>query len=302
VTDPSNTSGEPWFGAYFPQLRMPYSRIVDQSQAAEALGFHSVWLMDHLAAPGIPTADTLEGWTLLTALATQTTTVRLGHLVLADPFRHPVVLAKMAATLDVISNGRLELGIGWGSVEAELQAFGITNDRPAVRSAKLRETLEILQRMFSGEFFDYDGTYFQLHEAIGKPVPVQHPIPIHIGGGGPKLTMPLVREFAQYWNAPTYAAARFDELLPLKGDARMTMQKVIGLARNDAERDEVVATAQRRFGSWGALVAGTAEEVAAELRADRERGAVGFILQFSDFGTPETLEYFMSAVAPRVTA
>ena len=93
--------------------------------------------------------------------------------MLCDPFRHPVLLAKMAATLDVISGGRLDLGIGWGSVPAELETYGFGPEPPAVRAAKLRETLEILELMFAGETFDYDGVHYQLRGAIGRPVPAQ---------------------------------------------------------------------------------------------------------------------------------
>ena len=154
--------GEPWFGIYLPQLRMSFDRILERTLAAEAAGFDSVWLMDHFTAPAAPEVDTFEGFTVATALAARTSTIRIGHLVLCDPFRHPVLLAKMAATLDVISGGRLELGIGWGSVPAELETYGFGPEPPAVRAAKLRETLEILELMFAGETFDYDGVHYQL--------------------------------------------------------------------------------------------------------------------------------------------
>ena len=161
--------GEPWFGIYLPQLRMSFDRILERTLAAEAAGFDSVWLMDHFTAPAAPEVDTFEGWTVATALAARTSTIRIGHLVLCDPFRHPALLAKMAATLDVISGGRLELGIGWGSVPAELETYGFGPEPPAVRAAKLRETLEILELMFGGEPFDYDGAHYQLRRAIGRP-------------------------------------------------------------------------------------------------------------------------------------
>jgi alkanesulfonate monooxygenase SsuD/methylene tetrahydromethanopterin reductase-like flavin-dependent oxidoreductase (luciferase family) len=310
----------PWFGLYLPQVRMPWERIVERAQAAEAAGFDSLWLMDHLVAPQAPEGragggadrrggeavsahafDTYEGWTAAAALAACTSTIRIGHLVLCDPFRHPVLLAKMAATLDVISGGRLDLGIGWGSVPDELRAFGFGEDAPALRAARLRETLEILQRMFAGEPFDYDATDFQVRGAIGRPVPVQPRLPVHIGGGGARLTMPLVREFADWWNCPGYALDRLDRLRPLAGDARVSTQHPVGLAASAADRDDVIATTHRRFGSWGGVVAGTADEVAAALAREVDAGVEGFVLQFSDFGTPATLERFMSDVAPRLT-
>jgi alkanesulfonate monooxygenase SsuD/methylene tetrahydromethanopterin reductase-like flavin-dependent oxidoreductase (luciferase family) len=281
---------------------MGFERIVDRTHAAEAAGFESVWLMDHLATPLTPEVDTLEGWTTATALAAHTTTIRIGHLVLCDPFRHPVMLAKMAATLDVISHGRLELGIGWGSVPTELHTYGFGPEPAAVRADRLRETLEILALMFSGELFDYDGTHYSLHGARGRPVPTQAKIPIHIGGGGEKLTLPLVARFGDWWNCPGYALDRIDELRKLAGDAKVSVQHPIGLAPSRATRDETVATVQRRFGSWGGVVAGTVDEVAATLAAEAQRGIEGFVLQFSDFGTPETVALFAREVAPAVRA
>ena len=112
---------DPWFGIYLPQLRMPFERILERTIAAEEAGFDSVWLMDHFTAPMAPEVDTFEGFTIATALAARTSRIRIGHLVLCDPFRHPVLLAKMAATLDVVSGGRFDLGIGWGSVPVELE-------------------------------------------------------------------------------------------------------------------------------------------------------------------------------------
>jgi len=292
----------PWFGIYLPQLRMPFERILERTLAAEAAGFDSIWMMDHFVAPRAPEVDTLEGFTVATALAAHTSTIRIGHLVLCDPFRHPVLLAKMAATLDVISGGRLELGIGWGSVPTELETFGFGPEPATVRAAKLRESLEILDLMFSGEPFDYAGAHYTLRQAIGRPVPAQDRVPIHIGGGGPKLTMPLVERFADWWNCPGYALDRIDELRPLAGTARISTQHPVGLAPDPSSRDEVVAQVHKRFGSWGGVVAGTADEVADALAAEAARGVDGFVLQFSDFGTPETAQRFMAEVAPRVRA
>ena len=291
----------PWFGLFLPQLRMDFATILERTLAAEAAGFDSVWLMDHLAAPAATDQDTFEGWTLAAALAARTTTIRIGHLVTCDPFRHPALLAKMAATLDVISDGRLELGIGWGSVPDELATFGIGNAAPAARAARLRESLEILDLMFSGERFDYAGEHFALRGAIGRPRPMQRPRPpVHIGGAGPRLTMPIVRDHADWWNCPSYAIDRLDELLPTVGSARISTQHPVALARSSADRIEVVATGERRFGSWGGLVAGTAPEVAHALAAERAKGVEGFVIQLSDFGHPETVDHFMAAVAPVV--
>lgn len=290
------------FGLYLPQLRMDFPTVVERVRTAERVGFRSVWLMDHLAAPASPELDTFEGWTTAAALAPLTDTIRLGHLVLCDPLRHPALLAKMAATLDVISSGRLELGLGWGSVEAELRTYGVTTETALARAARLAETLDVLQLMFTGEAFDYEGDHVQLVGAIGRPVPLQQRIPIHIGGGGQALTMPLVRDHADWWNCPSYAMDRFEQLRPLAGRARISVQHPIGLAPSAAARPEVVETAERRFGGWGGLIAGTAEEVATVLSREVESGVELFICQFSDFAQPHTLEQFAAEVIPAVSA
>lgn len=299
---PPGGAPHPWFGVYLPQIRIDFEELCDRVLAAEAAGFDSVWLMDHLAAPLAPEIDTYEGWTIAAALAARTSRIRIGHLVLCDPFRHPALLAKMAATLDVVSQGRLELGIGWGSVPAELQAYGFGAEPPARRAARLRETLEILDAMFTGEPFDHIGEHYELRGARGRPVPVQPRIPVHIGGGGARLTMPLVRDHADWWNCPGYALDRLAELAPLAGAAGVSVQHPIGLAHGPEDRDEVAATTRRRFGSWGGVVTGTADEVAAALTSEVERGVGGFVCQFSDFGRPATLARFMAEVAPAVRA
>lgn len=288
------------FGLYLPQLRMDVPTILERVGAAETAGFDSVWFMDHLAAPALPEADTFEAWTLLAAVAARTERVRLGHLVGCDPFRHPSVLAKMVVTVDAISNGRLDLGLGWGSMEDELSAFGFGPAPRRERADRLRETLEVLAALFTGDPVTYDGDHVRLDGAICRPVPVQDPLPIHIGGAGEQLTMPLVRDHAHWWNCPTYAVERIDELLPLAGDVHVSVQRPVGLATHGQDRDEVVATAERRFGSWGGLVAGTADEVVEALTHDVRRGVELIIVQLTDFGRPETIAAFAEQVVPRV--
>ncbi|HWC37676.1 MAG TPA: LLM class flavin-dependent oxidoreductase [Acidimicrobiales bacterium] len=286
------------YALYLPQLRMSFGAIEERAAAAEELGFHSVWLMDHLAAPGLPDADTLEAWTVASTLAARTTRLRIGHLVLCDAFRHPALLAKMAATLDVLSGGRVELGIGWGSVEQELRSFGFAPEGAAARAGRLSETLDILRLMFAGRRFDYDGRYYQLENAIGRPVPAQDRLPVHVGGAGTRLTLPLVARHADWWNCPSYAVDRLGELRTRIGGARISTQHPVALASSPTDRDEVVATARRRFGSWGGLLAGTPDEIADALLAEAALGVELCILQFSDFGTPETLARFATGIAP----
>ena len=286
------------FGVFLPQLRMSFATIEAKARSAEELGYHSVWLMDHLAAPAAPEHDTLEGWTLAAALAARTSTVRLGHLVTANPFRHPALLAKMAATVDVVSGGRLELGLGWGSLEDELLTFGIGVAPPPMRAAQLGEAVEVIELMFTGEPFDYAGKHFRLKGALGRPRPLAGRVPVHIGGAGRRLTMPLVARHADWWNCPAYAVDRLDELRPLAGNARVSVQHPIGLAPSTAARVEVEQLTTKRFGAWGGIVSGTPDDVVAALARERALGVELFILQFHDFATPETLSLFAREVMP----
>ncbi len=282
-----------------PQMRMDMATIEERVRAAEACGFHKVDLMDHLSPPMLPAAPMYDAFVMATAVASWTERVRIGHMVLCGQFRHPALLAKMAVSVDHFSGGRFDLGIGWGSVPDELGRFGIGDEPPAVRAARLRETLEVVQSLLAGEPVSYQGRFFQMENAEQQPTPVNGHIPIVIGGAGRKLTMPLVRDFADWWNCPVYGMAELGELIALAGNARLSVQRAIGLAPSSAARHEVVATAQRRFSGW-ALVAGTPDEVAEKLQADRAMGAEQFVLQFSDFATPDTLKLFAAEVMPAV--
>ena len=289
----------PQFSLFMPQMRMDMATIEVRVKAAEACGFHKIDLMNHLNPPLLPASPMYDAFVTAAAVAAWTERVRIGHMVLCGQFRHPALLAKMIVSLDHFSGGRFDLGIGWGSVPDELGRFGIGDEPPAVRAARLRETLEVVNALLTGEPVDYQGRFFQLENAQQQPIPVNGHIPIVIGGAGRKLTMPLVRDFADWWNCPVYGMAELEELLPLSGNARLSVQRAIGLAPSSAARDDVVATAQRRFGDW-ALVAGTPDEVAAALNADREMGAEQFVLQFTDFADPETLSLFAAEVMPAV--
>lgn len=284
-------------GLYLPQMRMDWGTIERRVRIAEEVGFDSVWLMDHFAPPMLPEAPCLEALTLAAALAVRTERVHIGHLVLCDPVRHPGELAKAATTIDAISNGRFELGIGWGSVPRELRAWGVTAAPARDRAARLGETLEVLELLFTGEEVSYAGHYHRLDRVQTLPRPVNGRIPIHVGGGG-ATTMPLVRRYADWWNCPPYAIDRLSELREAAGDARLSIMRPVGLAARSGDRQDVVDVSARRFGSWGGVVAGTADEVAAALAADVEHGAEMVIVTFTDFAPEATLRRFAEEVVP----
>jgi alkanesulfonate monooxygenase SsuD/methylene tetrahydromethanopterin reductase-like flavin-dependent oxidoreductase (luciferase family) len=204
------TTGSPQFGVYIPQVSFTYPQIIERARVAEQVGFDSLWLYDHLYSPGQPELPSLEGWTLATYLLAQTTRLRVGHLVLCNNFRHPALLAKMATTLDVLSEGRLELGIGSGSVSAEHAQSSLPWGGFPERSDRLAESLEILTRMFTETATTFSGRHYQVTDLPNLPGPVQTPHPpIHIGGIGPRRTLPLVARYADVWNIPTYGLAEW---------------------------------------------------------------------------------------------
>jgi F420-dependent oxidoreductase-like protein len=173
---------------------MLFNRVRDVVVACERLGYHSVWLDDHLMFNGKPV---LECWTTLTALSQLTTKIRLGTMVLCAPFRNPALLAKMAATLDVISGGRLELGIGAGIQKEEHLAFGFSFPEPRTRIERLEEAVAIIKRLWTEEKASYKGKHYTINEAVCEPKPLQKPHPpVTIGGSGEKLTLKVTAQYA----------------------------------------------------------------------------------------------------------
>jgi F420-dependent oxidoreductase-like protein len=164
--------------------------------------FESGWTFDHFYPIfSDSTGPCLEGWTTLTALAQATTRLRLGTLVTGIHYRHPAVLANMASTLDIISQGRLELGLGAGWNEEESGAYGIELGTPSERSDRFEEACEVIVGLFTQETTTFEGQYYQLRDARNEPKPVQRPHPpICIGGSGEKRTLRTAARFAQHWN------------------------------------------------------------------------------------------------------
>lgn len=293
-------AASPGFSLFLPQMRTPFPLILDKARTAERAGFDGIALMDHLAPPGVPHTGVYDAFVTATAIAMSTERLRIAHLVLCASLRHPAMLAKEAVSLDHLSGGRFDIGLGWGSVPDELVRFGIGDEPPAVRAARLAETLEIVTRLWTGAPVDHRGRFYELRGAQQQPTPLHGTIPIIIGGGGPTLTMPLVRQYAQWWNAPSYAVDDLDSLRPLAGAARVTTQHPITLARDDAHLAELVVPARRRFHDWGGTIEGTAPAVAAALVAEAHRGVEHFYVMFTDFAAIDTLERFGAEVIPAV--
>ena len=281
------------FWLYLPQMRLTMDQLTERAIAAEAAGFAGVAGMDHLAPPGAESQPLFEAMVANTWVASRTNHLCVGSLVLCDSFRHPAVLAREAVTLDHASGGRFELGIGWGSVPDELDRFGVGSTRAGDRITRLKESLEIMTALWRGEVVDYPGEHFVLRGAQQLPTPLTS-IPITIGGAGAR-TMQLVAAYADWWNVHISILEHFDEMRPLAGRARPSMQVQVAFVGPGAARDEVEQTAQRRFG-WGRFVLGDAGELAERFVELRERGVERVYVWFTDFAPPETLAAFGQTV------
>jgi alkanesulfonate monooxygenase SsuD/methylene tetrahydromethanopterin reductase-like flavin-dependent oxidoreductase (luciferase family) len=280
------------FWLYLPQMRMSMDEMATRARAAEAAGFGGVAGMDHLAPPLAESQPMYEAMITNAWLAAQTSDLKVGSLVLCDSFRHPVVLAREAVTLDHASGGRFELGIGWGSVTAEFAMFGIgAADGPA-RVGRLKESLDILNALWRGEAFDYEGEHFSLRGAQQQPTPLGR-IPIVVGGAGRK-TMELVATYADWWNVHIAILDRYDEMRPLAGRARCSLQAQVAFVREGEEREEVEATARRRFGER--IVAGTAAELIDYFGALAERDVERVYVWLTDFAQPGSVTEFGETV------
>jgi len=303
------------FGIYIPQIGLGYELLRDRAQLCEELGYSSFWCFDHLYGPGLPQHPALEGWTLATSLLAQTTTLRVGHMVLCATFRHPVLLGKMATTLDVISGGRYELGIGSGSVEGEHDEAGIPWGTLAERTDLLEETLAILTSMFANETTTFSGKHFEVRNFPNMPRPVQQPGPrLWVGGAGERRTLPLVARYADVWNCPTYALGDLDakravlvrECERVGRDPAtivLSLEAVLALAPNAGALDDVRALADRRFAGpgWrlheGGFV-GTPEQVTGRIQGLVDDGFRHFVFFTHDRGDPATLHLFANEVMP----
>jgi F420-dependent oxidoreductase-like protein len=170
--------------------------------AAEDAGWDSAWTWDHLLAIMGPWEQPiLEGWMTLAGLASVTSRVRLGLMVGANGFRNPGVTAKLATTLDHVSGGRAWLGLGGAWFEREHEAFGIDfGGSVGERLDWLDESVAIVRRLLDGETVNHDGPHYQLRDAVCRPLPVQHRLPILIGGSGPRKTLRTVARYADGWN------------------------------------------------------------------------------------------------------
>jgi F420-dependent oxidoreductase-like protein len=210
-----------WVGDYDGwDSREAWNRTAAVARQADELGFESIWLFDHFHTVPVPTDEiTFESFTSLSALAALTSRVRLGHIVICTAFRNPSLTAKMISTMDSISGGRMDLGIGAGWKRDEWVAYGYGFPETKERLAALGDHLEVISRMLAGSRSDratFDGRYAHVRDAINVPKPLQQPrVPIMVGGNGPNVTWRLAARHADELNLDGMSPAQVAEALPV---------------------------------------------------------------------------------------
>ncbi len=324
MTAHPQNSNDVIFGVFMPQgWKMELSSIdgdeakwqtaADTALLAEKLGYHSIWVYDHFHNVPRPAHEAVfECWTTIAAISQRTSRIRLGQMVGCNSYRNPGLLAKITSTIDVISGGRLDWGIGAGWYENEYRGYGYEFPKPADRIGMLRESVEIVKSMWTNTETSYDGKYYKMVRANCDPKPLQKPNPpIWIGGGGEQLTLRVVAEHADCSNfgGKPDEWARKREIL--KGhcaavgrdesEIRKTWSPEVFIRSTEAE------LAQRtKGGLWGDSVenwrdnnlVGTPEQVSEKIAQYVDLGCTGFIPWCADYPDTETLELLATRVMP----
>jgi F420-dependent oxidoreductase-like protein len=287
------------------------------ARACERLGFGTLFRSDHyLSVMGASQRGSLDAWATVSALAAATSTVRLGTLVSPATFRHPSVLAKNAVTADHVSGGRIEFGIGTGWNQQEHRAYGFAFPSMRERMDRLEEQLEIVTRSFADGAFSYSGQHWSVADLDARPKPVQAPLPLLMGGGAMPRGAALAARFATEYNvvfaSPDDAAAARGRLTQAclaagrdPATLRFSVMHSVVIGADEADLSDRV----RRLGDWTrqpasvedvrrSRIAGTPDEVIAQLREYEAVGVERLMFQHQLFRDEAALELFASEVMP----
>ena len=302
------------FGALLRQADNRWDRIAESARICDDLGFHAIHFIDHLLAIPDPAGDILESWTTMTACATLTRRVRVSANVLCNSFRSPALLAKMGATLDVISGGRFELAMGAGWHEPEYHAYGFEFPTAGARIGQLAEAVRLIKQLWTGEPVDFEGRYYRVRGGRCRPRPLQSPRPpIVIGGAGEKQMLRLVAEEADIWNCSAGNYAQLDrKVAVLREHCRavgrdlssleLSLQDLVVLAPNETALRAPLDDARRRLSFFGDVdaiaIIGTPDQCIDTLKRKAAQGITYFVCLFTDGGQPETVRLFGEKVLP----
>lgn len=290
-----------------------WQTAVDIAKRAEQLGYDSLWVYDHFHNVPRPAGEAVfECWTTIAAISQLTSTIRLGQMVGCNSYRNPGVLAKITSTIDVISGGRLDWGIGAGWYENEYRSYGFDFPKPKDRIGMLDETVQIVRSMWTETETTLAGQYYDIKRAQCDPKPLQQPTPpIWIGGGGEQLTLRVVAKYADCSNfggTPDMWAHKRDVLRNHcesvgrdPEQIRMTWSPEIFIRATEAEIEDAGTRA-----IWGQSaddwrennLVGTPQQVAEKMRTYVALGCRGFVPWCADYPETETLERFATEVMP----
>jgi len=300
--------GQVGFGVFSPQAALTFKALRERAALLERLGYHSIWLVDHFWNRGVPAADVLECTTTMGALAAATEKIRIGSLVLCNSFRNPAMLAKVMATIDNISGGRLEIGLGAGWMDEEYRAYGYEFPSMGARLRQLEEGVQILKAMLSNKQASFSGRYYQIAEAHNNPQPIQKPHPpITIGGSGEKVMLKLVAKYADRWNCPAGYRSFEQKFDALKAhcaavgrdikEINISEQLLVCIGANEQEVEERWKISQR-LPFWRTAIKGTPPQVVEQLRDRLKKGIEFFTIIFGDLNSPASIELFAREVLP----
>jgi F420-dependent oxidoreductase-like protein len=303
------------FGLQTGQQNVAWPDLLDLWRKADQWGYDSLWNFDHFYAIFTNPADPcLEGWTTLSALSQATSRARIGHLVTGNTYRHPCLTAKMAVSLDHISAGRLNLGIGAGWFELEHTSLGLDFKTVRGRLGALEEALKIIRGMFAGEKVTLHGSHYDVTEAFSHPGPVQAGgPPIMIGGEGRKVLLRLVAEYADMWNAFGSPAHMRELIDVIKGHADRARRDTDAIEKtvmlplcysDDAGlRDMIVELLAAAFTSTpeamrARMIVGGKQQCLDQIRAYVDAGVTHFIFMCMAPYPRDQLQAFAEEVAP----
>ena len=286
---------------------------VHVARVIEALGdvhesFDSVWVYDHFHAPPFFDADDyprLEAWTTTAYLARAFPNLLFGNMVLGQSYRNPALLAKMAATLQVLTGGNVILAIGAGWMESEYHAYGYDYPKASVRIAQLEEAVQIIRMMWTEKRATFEGDYYRVKDALCEPKPNPVP-PIMIGGGGEQLTLRVVARHADWWNGTGLDAAGLAHKLDVLrahcaregrdyDEIVKTFMGIISIAETEDEAKQIAHASPRRDKM---NFVGTPAQVIAQMQPYVDLGIAHFMMDFSDFPSSAGARLFADEVIP----
>jgi F420-dependent oxidoreductase-like protein len=291
----------------WPNPQQSFAEVLEIARHAESTGWDGVWYADHFMPDGENTrVPQAEAWTTLAALAAAVPRIRIGPLVTGNTYRHPAVLAKMAATVDQLSGGRFVLGLGAGWQENEHRQYGIPFYTVRERLERLAEACELIQALFANEVTSFKGKHYTLDAAVLEPKPVQRPLPLLVGGGGEKVTLRIAAKFADEWNVWGDVATLQRKMALLDGyctelgrSPRAIQRSAVALLFLTDDRARLERLKSRPIGR--PTIAGNADEVREIVRAYRDAGVDELIVPDFTLGPRDqklaTLDLFMREVA-----